>query len=52
MYFQDHGGVILSISATLGYRGDALVGHAGCAKMAIGTYLSGIHIGINTFYNM
>jgi len=34
-YFKDHGGVIISISATIHYRGNALQGHAGSAKAAI-----------------
>lgn len=34
-YFKDHGGVIISISATIYYRGNALQGHAGSAKAAI-----------------
>lgn len=32
---QQHGGVILNISATLDYRGRALQAHAGAAKAAI-----------------
>uniref|UniRef100_U3IIU6 Peroxisomal 2,4-dienoyl-CoA reductase [(3E)-enoyl-CoA-producing] n=2 Tax=Anas platyrhynchos TaxID=8839 RepID=U3IIU6_ANAPP len=34
-YFRDHGGVIINITATLGYRGQALQVHAGTAKAAI-----------------
>ncbi|NXL77052.1 DECR2 reductase, partial [Leptocoma aspasia] len=34
-YFQEHGGVIVNITATLGYRGQALQVHAGAAKAAI-----------------
>ncbi|NXV69803.1 DECR2 reductase, partial [Molothrus ater] len=34
-YFQDHGGVIVNITATLSYRGQALQVHAGAAKAAI-----------------
>lgn len=34
---QDHGGVIVNITATLSYRGQALQVHAGAAKAAIGT---------------
>ncbi|NXO68035.1 DECR2 reductase, partial [Phainopepla nitens] len=34
-YFQDHGGVIINITATLSYRGQALQVHAGAAKAAI-----------------
>uniref|UniRef100_A0A8B9D0D8 Peroxisomal 2,4-dienoyl-CoA reductase [(3E)-enoyl-CoA-producing] n=1 Tax=Anser brachyrhynchus TaxID=132585 RepID=A0A8B9D0D8_9AVES len=34
-YFRDHGGVIVNITATLGYRGQALQVHAGTAKAAI-----------------
>lgn len=33
---QDHGGAIVNISATLGYRGQALQVHAGSAKAANG----------------
>lgn len=33
---QDHGGVIVNITATLSYRGQALQVHAGAAKAAIG----------------
>jgi hypothetical protein len=33
---QDHGGVILNISATLYYNGHVLQAHAGAAKAAIG----------------
>ncbi|KAJ7984505.1 hypothetical protein DPEC_G00355510 [Dallia pectoralis] len=33
-WFKDHGGVIVNISATLGYRGQALQVHAGSAKAA------------------
>ncbi|XP_032359179.1 peroxisomal 2,4-dienoyl-CoA reductase [(3E)-enoyl-CoA-producing] isoform X2 [Etheostoma spectabile] len=33
-WFQDHGGNIVNISATLGYRGQALQVHAGSAKAA------------------
>ena len=36
-WFGAHGGVIINVSATLYYRGDPLVGHAGAAKAAIGT---------------
>uniref|UniRef100_A0A8C0FNR9 Peroxisomal 2,4-dienoyl-CoA reductase [(3E)-enoyl-CoA-producing] n=1 Tax=Bubo bubo TaxID=30461 RepID=A0A8C0FNR9_BUBBB len=35
-YFRDHGGVIVNITATLSYRGQALQVHAGTAKAAIG----------------
>lgn len=35
---QNHGGNIVNISATLGYRGQALQVHAGSAKAANGTY--------------
>ncbi|XP_071617218.1 peroxisomal 2,4-dienoyl-CoA reductase [(3E)-enoyl-CoA-producing] isoform X3 [Heliangelus exortis] len=35
-YFRDHGGVIVNITATLSYRGQALQVHAGSAKAAIG----------------
>lgn len=39
-YFaQNHGGNIVNISATLGYRGQALQVHAGSAKAANGTFL-------------
>ncbi|XP_036248107.1 peroxisomal 2,4-dienoyl-CoA reductase [(3E)-enoyl-CoA-producing] isoform X1 [Molothrus ater] len=34
-YFRDHGGVIVNITATLSYRGQALQVHAGAAKAAI-----------------
>ncbi|KAM9555043.1 peroxisomal 2,4-dienoyl-CoA reductase [(3E)-enoyl-CoA-producing] isoform 4-T4 [Guaruba guarouba] len=34
-YFHDHGGVIVNITATLSYRGQALQVHAGTAKAAI-----------------
>ncbi|XP_027718762.1 peroxisomal 2,4-dienoyl-CoA reductase-like isoform X2 [Vombatus ursinus] len=34
-YFQDHGGVIINITATLDYRGQALQVHAGTAKAAV-----------------
>ncbi|NXX39521.1 DECR2 reductase, partial [Tricholaema leucomelas] len=34
-YFRDHGGVIINITATLSYRGQALQVHAGAAKAAI-----------------
>ncbi|XP_069590587.1 peroxisomal 2,4-dienoyl-CoA reductase [(3E)-enoyl-CoA-producing] isoform X1 [Ranitomeya imitator] len=34
-YFRDHGGVILNVTATLGYRGNVLQVHAGSAKAAI-----------------
>ena len=34
---QNHGGVILNISATLYYKGTALQAHAGTAKAAIGS---------------
>ncbi|NXE82660.1 DECR2 reductase, partial [Cochlearius cochlearius] len=34
-YFRDHGGVIVNITATLDYRGQALQVHAGAAKAAI-----------------
>ncbi|XP_030067619.1 peroxisomal 2,4-dienoyl-CoA reductase [(3E)-enoyl-CoA-producing] [Microcaecilia unicolor] len=34
-YFQGHGGVIVNITATLSYRGQALQVHAGTAKAAI-----------------
>ncbi|KFW11132.1 Peroxisomal 2,4-dienoyl-CoA reductase, partial [Fulmarus glacialis] len=34
-YFRDHGGVIVNITATLSYRGQALQVHAGSAKAAI-----------------
>ncbi|XP_068555791.1 peroxisomal 2,4-dienoyl-CoA reductase [(3E)-enoyl-CoA-producing] isoform X3 [Anas acuta] len=37
-YFRDHGGVIINITATLGYRGQALQVHAGTAKAAIGPF--------------
>uniref|UniRef100_A0A8C9VCH4 Peroxisomal 2,4-dienoyl-CoA reductase [(3E)-enoyl-CoA-producing] n=1 Tax=Scleropages formosus TaxID=113540 RepID=A0A8C9VCH4_SCLFO len=33
-WFKDHGGCIVNISATLGYRGQALQVHAGSAKAA------------------
>lgn len=33
---KDHGGCIVNISATLGYRGQALQVHAGSAKAANG----------------
>uniref|UniRef100_A0AAY5KCW4 Peroxisomal 2,4-dienoyl-CoA reductase [(3E)-enoyl-CoA-producing] n=1 Tax=Esox lucius TaxID=8010 RepID=A0AAY5KCW4_ESOLU len=33
-WFKDHGGAIVNISATLGYRGQALQVHAGSAKAA------------------
>lgn len=36
LFIQDHGGVIINITATLGYRGQALQVHAGTAKAAIG----------------
>ncbi|XP_016093312.1 peroxisomal 2,4-dienoyl-CoA reductase-like [Sinocyclocheilus grahami] len=35
-WFKDHGGSIVNISATLGYRGQALQVHAGSAKAANG----------------
>ncbi|KAI4898067.1 hypothetical protein NFI96_018070 [Prochilodus magdalenae] len=35
-WFKDHGGAIVNISATLGYRGQALQVHAGSAKAANG----------------
>ncbi|XP_029432611.1 peroxisomal 2,4-dienoyl-CoA reductase isoform X2 [Rhinatrema bivittatum] len=35
--FRDHGGVIVNITATLGYRGRALQMHAGTAKAAVDT---------------
>ncbi|NWX58257.1 DECR2 reductase, partial [Promerops cafer] len=34
-YFRDHGGVIVNITATLSYRGQALQVHAGAAKAAV-----------------
>ncbi|XP_006873978.1 PREDICTED: peroxisomal 2,4-dienoyl-CoA reductase [Chrysochloris asiatica] len=34
-FFRDHGGVILNITATLGYRGQVLQVHAGAAKAAV-----------------
>lgn len=34
-YFKEHGGTIISISATLYYRGNVLQAHAGSAKAAI-----------------
>ncbi|XP_058536436.1 peroxisomal 2,4-dienoyl-CoA reductase [(3E)-enoyl-CoA-producing] [Ochotona princeps] len=34
-FFQDHGGVIVNITATLGFRGQALQVHAGSAKAAV-----------------
>lgn len=34
---QDHGGVIVNITATLGARGQMLQVHAGSAKAAVGT---------------
>lgn len=34
-YFRDHGGIIVNITATLSYRGQALQVHAGAAKAAI-----------------
>ncbi|KAK2533465.1 Decr2 [Columba guinea] len=34
-YFRDHGGIIVNITATLSYRGQALQVHAGSAKAAI-----------------
>ncbi|XP_074053147.1 peroxisomal 2,4-dienoyl-CoA reductase [(3E)-enoyl-CoA-producing] [Macrotis lagotis] len=34
-YFRDHGGVIINITATLDYRGQALQVHAGTAKAAV-----------------
>ncbi|XP_005990738.1 peroxisomal 2,4-dienoyl-CoA reductase [(3E)-enoyl-CoA-producing] isoform X2 [Latimeria chalumnae] len=34
-WFKDHGGVIVNITATLSYRGQALQVHAGSAKAAI-----------------
>ncbi|CAN8192441.1 unnamed protein product [Coccothraustes coccothraustes] len=34
-YFREHGGVIVNITATLSYRGQALQVHAGAAKAAI-----------------
>lgn len=34
--FQDHGGVIVNITATLSMRGQALQLHAGTAKAAVG----------------
>ena len=36
--FQDHGGVIVNITATLYYRGQVLQAHAGSAKAAIGEF--------------
>jgi len=36
---QNHGGVILNISATLHYNGRVLQAHAGSAKAAIGLSL-------------
>ncbi|NXY00175.1 DECR2 reductase, partial [Centropus bengalensis] len=45
-YFRDHGGVIVNITATLSYRGQALQVHAGAAKAAIGTQplRAGVHV--------
>ncbi|XP_040829578.1 peroxisomal 2,4-dienoyl-CoA reductase [(3E)-enoyl-CoA-producing] [Ochotona curzoniae] len=34
-FFRDHGGVIVNITATLGFRGQALQVHAGSAKAAV-----------------
>ena len=34
--FQDRGGVIVNISATLAYRGQAFQTHSGSAKAAVG----------------
>lgn len=34
--FQDHGGVIVNITATLSMRGQVLQLHAGAAKAAVG----------------
>ncbi|XP_074135912.1 peroxisomal 2,4-dienoyl-CoA reductase [(3E)-enoyl-CoA-producing] isoform X2 [Sminthopsis crassicaudata] len=34
-YFQDHGGVIINITATLDYRGQVFQVHAGTAKAAV-----------------
>ncbi|XP_021107090.1 peroxisomal 2,4-dienoyl-CoA reductase isoform X3 [Heterocephalus glaber] len=34
-FFQNHGGVIVNITATLGFRGQALQVHAGSAKAAV-----------------
>uniref|UniRef100_A0A7N4NM47 Peroxisomal 2,4-dienoyl-CoA reductase [(3E)-enoyl-CoA-producing] n=2 Tax=Sarcophilus harrisii TaxID=9305 RepID=A0A7N4NM47_SARHA len=34
-YFQDHGGVIINLTATLDYRGQAFQVHAGTAKAAV-----------------
>ncbi|XP_005391704.1 PREDICTED: peroxisomal 2,4-dienoyl-CoA reductase [Chinchilla lanigera] len=34
-FFQDHGGVIVNITATLSLRGQVLQVHAGCAKAAV-----------------
>ena len=36
---QDHGGVVISITATLQVRGQAFQTHAGAAKAAIGQYV-------------
>ena len=49
LFMQDHGGVIVNISATLHYRGSILQAHAASAKAAIGRLL--IHIYHIVFYN-
>lgn len=38
LFLQNHGGVIINITATLHYRGTPMQMHAGAAKAAIGTY--------------
>ena len=44
---QDHGGVIVNISATLHYRGSILQAHAASAKAAIGRLLINIYCFVN-----
>ena len=43
LFMQDHGGVIVNISATLHYRGSILQAHAASAKAAIGRLLIHLH---------
>ena len=39
--WQDNGGVIVNISATLAHRGQVLQAHSGSAKAAVGKYKEG-----------
>lgn len=49
VYVKDHGGNVINISATLGYRGQALQVHAGSAKAANGEKL--VFFGFNILCN-